>query len=124
MSVRPKVVLPHPDSPTTAECLSRLEGQGNAIHCVHLADDLPQQSGTDREVLDEVFDLEDRFALGGAIVQRRRNGRLGSRGHLIVGELRGVAFHLVLEMTSGYVIRLIDRFKRWNLLDANLSALA
>jgi hypothetical protein len=54
--------------------LPGLQRQRDSIDRVDVADRLAQQTGPDREVLDEVLDLEDRLAPGRAFVHRRHGG--------------------------------------------------
>ena len=60
MIVRPSVVLPQPDSPTTPSVSPLADGEVDAVDGANLADRVLEDPGLDREVLDEPLDAEER----------------------------------------------------------------
>ena len=61
---RPVVLLPQPDSPTSAERLAGSEVEADAVDRVHAFDFAAEPAAVDREVLDQVLHLEQRRAHG------------------------------------------------------------
>ncbi len=66
MIVRPSVVLPQPDSPTTPSVSPRQDAEVDAVDSANVADRVLEDAGLDREPLDEVLDPENlvRIRLG------------------------------------------------------------
>ena len=62
MIVRPSVVLPQPDSPTTPSVSPR-DGEVDPVHGPDLPDRVLEDARLDREVLDETLDAEDLVAV-------------------------------------------------------------
>ncbi len=71
MIVRPSVVLPQPDSPTTPSVSPRRTLEVDTVHSTHLADRVLEHARLDREPLDEALDAEDLVRVSGSGVDGR-----------------------------------------------------
>ena len=100
MIVRPSVVLPQPDSPTTPSVSPRRRSRSTPSTALHLADGVLEDARLDREVLDEPLDAEQLVLVGAGRAalprlpcsrlahgrsSRRRRRRL--RGGELLGEM-------------------------------------
>ena len=63
MIVRPSVVFPQPDSPTTPSVSPLADREVDTVHGPDVADRVSEDSGLDRKVLDEAFDAEELVAV-------------------------------------------------------------
>ena len=70
MIVRPSVVFPQPDSPTTPSVSPGANAEVDAVDRAHLSDGVAEEARLDREVLDEAVDAEEVASVRRAIARR------------------------------------------------------